>query len=113
VPLAGSRVEPRAIVPGFEYSGRVAAVQPGSDLAVGDPVYGVTLFGGYSSRVTVPRNQVPTGAPPAAPLGLYVVSWAATACQWRATAAATTLGSSLNSELWPPHRCRCFDCPRH
>jgi NADPH:quinone reductase-like Zn-dependent oxidoreductase len=47
-----------SIVPGFEFSGTVAAVQPGVDLRPGERVFGVTLFGGYSSRVTVPCNQV-------------------------------------------------------
>ena len=47
------------LTPGFEYAGTVAAVGPGvSDLAVGDPVCGVTRFGGYASRIVAPRRQV-------------------------------------------------------
>ena len=44
-------------VPGFEFSGIVEAVGskvPRGRFAVGDEVFGVTLFGGYSSRVVVP-----------------------------------------------------------
>ena len=29
-----------------------------TDLKVGDKVFGVTMFGGYSSSILVPRNQV-------------------------------------------------------
>lgn len=47
------------ITPGFEVAGTVAAVGDGvSDLAIGAPVFGVTRFGGYASRVVVPRRQV-------------------------------------------------------
>src|SRR5262245_39175300 len=47
------------ITPGFEFAGTVAAVGDGvSDLVLGAPVLGVTLFGGYSTRVVVPRHQV-------------------------------------------------------
>jgi NADPH:quinone reductase-like Zn-dependent oxidoreductase len=46
-------------VPGFEFAGVVEAVGKSvTDLAVGDAVFGVTLFGGYSSRVLVPRHQL-------------------------------------------------------
>ena len=47
------------ITPGFEVAGTVAAL--GEDVAgpaVGTPVLAVTRFGGYASRVVVPRHQV-------------------------------------------------------
>lgn len=47
------------ITPGFEVAGGVAAVGEGvADLAVGDPVFAVTRFGGYTSHLVVPRHQV-------------------------------------------------------
>jgi NADPH:quinone reductase-like Zn-dependent oxidoreductase len=47
------------ITPGFEFAGTVAAVGEGvTDLAPGAKVLGVTLFGGYSTHVAVPRHQV-------------------------------------------------------
>jgi NADPH:quinone reductase-like Zn-dependent oxidoreductase len=47
------------IVPGFEFAGRVVAVgQDVSASMLGRAVLGVTLFGGYSSRVRVPVEQV-------------------------------------------------------
>lgn len=53
------------VTPGFEIAGRVAAVGDGVDeLAPGDRVLGVTRFGGYATRVAVPRRQlfaVPAG----------------------------------------------------
>lgn len=47
------------ITPGFEFAGTVAALGEGvADLSVGARVFGVTRFGGYASRVVVPRHQV-------------------------------------------------------
>lgn len=47
------------ITPGFEVAGVVAATGAGvSDLKVGDPVFAVTLFGGYASHVAVDRRYV-------------------------------------------------------
>lgn len=47
------------ITPGFEVAGTVAAVGPGVEgVAVGDRVLAVTRFGGYATRVVVPRHQV-------------------------------------------------------
>jgi len=47
------------ITPGFEAAGTVAAVGAGvDDLAVGDDVVLVTLFGGYATHLVVPRHQV-------------------------------------------------------
>ena len=44
-------------VPGFEFSGTVEAVGSGVDnFCVGDPVFGVSLFGCYSSRLVVPAH---------------------------------------------------------
>jgi NADPH:quinone reductase-like Zn-dependent oxidoreductase len=47
------------ITPGFEVAGTVAACGDGvDDLEVGDSVVAITLFGGYASRLVVPRHQV-------------------------------------------------------
>lgn len=47
------------ITPGFEVAGRVAALGEGVErLAVGDPVIGLTRFGGYAERIAVPEHQV-------------------------------------------------------
>lgn len=55
------------ITPGFDVAGRVAAAGPGvTEPAVGTPVLGMTLFGGYATRVCLPREQVapvPAGWP--------------------------------------------------
>lgn len=54
------------ITPGFEVAGRVKRLGAGvNDLAVGDPVLAVTLFGGYATEIAVQRHLVyraPTGA---------------------------------------------------
>lgn len=46
------------ITPGFEVAGVVDAVGDGVDLRVGDEVYAVTRFGGYSTHVVVDRRLV-------------------------------------------------------
>ncbi len=51
------------ITPGFEFAGRVVAAGEGAAgagraFALGAPVFGVTRFGGYASRVVVPGEQV-------------------------------------------------------
>jgi NADPH:quinone reductase-like Zn-dependent oxidoreductase len=47
------------ITPGFEVAGIVKALGEGvADLAIGDRVYGVTLFFGYASEVCVSRNKL-------------------------------------------------------
>jgi synaptic vesicle membrane protein VAT-1 len=47
------------ITPGFEVSGRVAAVGAGvDDLAPGDAVLALTLFGGYCDRIVLPADHV-------------------------------------------------------
>ena len=47
------------IVPGFEFSGTVSEVGKSvTELGVGDKVFGVTMFGGYSSSIQVPQIQV-------------------------------------------------------
>jgi len=57
------------ITPGFEVSGRVSALGAGvSAPRPGDAVVAVTRFGGYASRVCVPREQT---APVPAGFGLH------------------------------------------
>ncbi len=47
------------ITPGFEVAGEVTAVGEGvEDLAVGTLVIGITLFGGYTSHLVLPRDLV-------------------------------------------------------
>jgi NADPH:quinone reductase-like Zn-dependent oxidoreductase len=47
------------ITPGFEVSGVIGAIGAGvTDLVVGDEVFAVTRFGGYSTHVAVDRRQV-------------------------------------------------------
>ncbi len=47
------------ITPGFEVAGPVAAVGADvDDLRVGEDVIAITRFGGYASRIVVPRHQV-------------------------------------------------------
>jgi NADPH:quinone reductase-like Zn-dependent oxidoreductase len=47
------------ITPGFEFSGRVLAIGARvSTFAVGQSVFGVTRFGGYSTHVVVPEAQL-------------------------------------------------------
>jgi NADPH:quinone reductase-like Zn-dependent oxidoreductase len=47
------------ITPGFELSGEVQAVGAGvTDLEPGERVFGVTRFGGYATRLCVPRGQL-------------------------------------------------------
>ena len=49
----------KPFVPGYEVSGVVEAVgESVDDVAVGDKVLAGTYFGGYTSRVTLPRHQV-------------------------------------------------------
>ena len=52
------------IVPGFDVAGTVESVSDKSDehdqhkLAVGDRVFGCTLFGAYSNRIVIPKLQL-------------------------------------------------------
>jgi NADPH:quinone reductase-like Zn-dependent oxidoreductase len=47
------------ITPGFEVAGVVSALGEGvDDLAIGDEVFAVTLFGGYASHLVVDRTYV-------------------------------------------------------
>jgi NADPH:quinone reductase-like Zn-dependent oxidoreductase len=65
------------ITPGFEVAGFVGAIGEGvTDLQVGDPVYGVTLFNGYASQVKVARERVfalPEGVSPEEAAGIPAV----------------------------------------
>ncbi len=70
------------ITPGFEIAGVVRAVGEGvEDLAIGAPVFAVTLFGGYASTVAVKRSYVrplPEGlsfAQAAAFPAVYLTAW--------------------------------------
>jgi NADPH:quinone reductase-like Zn-dependent oxidoreductase len=47
------------ITPGFEFSGRILECgEDVSDLKPGDPVFGLTLFGAYTTHLCVSRQQV-------------------------------------------------------
>ncbi len=47
------------VTPGFEVAGRIAALGEGvGSVEVGDPVIGLTRFGGYAEKVNVPVHQV-------------------------------------------------------
>lgn len=47
------------ITPGFDFAGLVDALGDGAEgFAVGDPVFGVTRFGAYSTHVVVPTAQL-------------------------------------------------------
>lgn len=65
------------ITPGFEVAGVVEALGPGvDDLPIGTPVIGVSLFGGYSSHLCLPRAQVfrqPAGLGSAEAAGLPTI----------------------------------------
>lgn len=70
------------LAPGFEVAGVITEVDPAvTDLKVGDRVIAVTLFGGYSSELTVPRSLVfplPEGwtfAQGAAFPAVYMTAW--------------------------------------
>lgn len=47
-----------ANVPGLEFSGQVAAVGPGVDLAIGARVMGIVAGGGFSSRLVTRADEV-------------------------------------------------------
>ena len=70
------------ITPGFEVAGVIGAVGRGvTDLALGDEVFAVTRFGGYSTHVVVDRAQVfrrpakLTMAQAAALPAVYMTAW--------------------------------------
>ena len=47
------------ITPGFEFSGKVIAKGSNvSELKCGENVFGLTMFGGYSEVIKVPKNQL-------------------------------------------------------
>jgi NADPH:quinone reductase-like Zn-dependent oxidoreductase len=56
---SAKRLHGYPITPGFEVAGRVAAIGTAvSDFAIGDPVIGLTLFGGYADRVLLTSDRV-------------------------------------------------------
>jgi len=56
---SAKRLHGYPITPGFEVAGRVAAVGSAvREFAIGDPVIGLTLFGGYASRVVLTGDRV-------------------------------------------------------
>ncbi len=70
------------ITPGFEVCGTVAALGAGvSNLTPGLRVIGVTRFGGYASRITLPEDQVfplPSGIPTVEAAGfaaVFLTAW--------------------------------------
>jgi NADPH:quinone reductase-like Zn-dependent oxidoreductase len=70
------------ITPGFEVAGRVAALgEDVTDLVPGEPVLGVTVFGGYASRIAIPRRRVfsmPEGWDPVQAAGfptVFLTAW--------------------------------------
>lgn len=70
------------ITPGFEVAGTVKALGAGvTDLAVGAPVIGVTLFNGYSTALVLPRAQIftmPAALDPAQAAGIptvFLTAW--------------------------------------
>ena len=47
------------IVPGFEFSGTVTEIGKAvTGINIGDHVFGMTMFGGYSTSIQVPQHQV-------------------------------------------------------
>ena len=46
------------ITPGFEFSGKVVWSGKDSTFKTGDLVFGVTMFGAYSTKITVPSHQL-------------------------------------------------------
>ena len=47
------------IVPGFEFSGTVTEIGKAvTGINIGDQVFGMTMFGGYSTSIQVPQHQV-------------------------------------------------------
>lgn len=66
------------ITPGFEVAGVVSALGPGvaGSWSIGQPVFAVTLFGGYASELVVPASQVfalPPGLSTAQAAGLPTI----------------------------------------
>ena len=56
---SAKRLHGYPITPGFEVAGRVAAVGGQTrEFRIGDPVIGLTLFGGYASRVVLGADRV-------------------------------------------------------
>eukprot|EP00588_Corethron_pennatum_P004858 CAMPEP_0194284734 /NCGR_PEP_ID=MMETSP0169-20130528/28428_1 /TAXON_ID=218684 /ORGANISM="Corethron pennatum, Strain L29A3" /LENGTH=429 /DNA_ID=CAMNT_0039030641 /DNA_START=137 /DNA_END=1426 /DNA_ORIENTATION=- len=80
------------IVPGFDVAGVVEQV--GADVAgisAGDEVFGVTLFGGYSTRVLVPAAQMRPRLP----------GWTAAECASLPAVSLTALHALSLGGAWP------------
>jgi NADPH:quinone reductase-like Zn-dependent oxidoreductase len=70
------------ITPGFEAAGKIAALGAGvTDLQVGQSVMALTLFGGYASKLVLPRERVftiPAGVTEAQASGfptVFLTAW--------------------------------------
>ncbi|GMI01440.1 hypothetical protein TrLO_g4917 [Triparma laevis f. longispina] len=46
------------IIPGFDISGTITSLPPSSNFKIGQRVYGATLFGGYTTKLSIPINQI-------------------------------------------------------
>merc|ERR1719330_1076589 len=79
------------IIPGFDIAGTVEAAGDESGFKEGDRVFGCSLFGGYASRVVVPRRQLMR-----APAELSFESAAALPA-----VAATALHAAQLAGCWP------------
>lgn len=79
------------IVPGFDLAGEVELAGEDSGLVAGDRVFGCSFFGGYATRVVVPRTQLVK-----MPKGLGFEAAAALPCVF-----ATALHAVHLSGAWP------------
>jgi NADPH:quinone reductase-like Zn-dependent oxidoreductase len=97
---------PLPCVVGYEFSGTVRGVGPGTDEAlVGQDVFGLTRFGGYSSGLNVPAEQVfvtPPGLPHAEAASIpvaYATAWQLLVVQGGLRAGDTVLIQNAGSSV--------------